>query len=170
MTSYAALRPRLVSGCAILWRDDSLISRAIRLWSDYSHASLVLRLAVPGLHERVFLVEALASGVELRLLSRRLADYTGEAWALAPPNLDATRQAAIARFALDVCADGCRYDYGSLLANMLGRVSMGARRYFCSEFVWAAWREAGIVQPEHDMAPRPGDLPRWSGLPPVRIH
>ncbi len=155
---YERARQRMATGDVILWKGNGLISRAIRLWTPFSHASLVLRLKeFKGLKDRRFLLEALASGIELRLLSRRLNGYKGEAWWF--PLLDEYqgKRAEIAAWALNQVGKG--YDYGSLIRNMLGRVNADARSYFCSEFVFLAYKRAGIVRGVK--APRPGDIPDW---------
>ena len=159
ITPYSKARERMATGDVVLWKGKGIISRLIRLWSEYSHASLVLRLKeFKGLKDRRFLLEALASGIELRLLSRRLRGYRGEAWWF--PLLDEYqgKRSDIAAWALNQV--GKRYDYGSLFKNMLGRVNADARSYFCSEFVFLAYKEAGIVG--GNVAPRPGDIARWN--------
>jgi hypothetical protein len=163
MIAYDAIRPRLATGCAVLWKGNGLLSRAIRLFSEFSHASLIVRLdAYQGLTDRVFLVEALATGLELRLLSERIKGYDGEVDIFFPRGLGQDQQNAVRDFALVQCAKAVPYAYGSLFANILGHVSEDAHKYFCSEFVWAAWLAARIVarRPD-DFAPRPGDIPLW---------
>ncbi len=155
---YKTARPHIVTGDAILWKGNGIISRLIRLWTPYSHASLVVRLRVSEkLQERVFLVEALSTGLELRLLSKRLENYRGEAFWF---HIDTTaeQKLSILEFALTKCASGIRYDFGSIIKNMLGRVSLDAHQYFCSEFVFHAWKQASLVSPHIAVAPRPGDL------------
>lgn len=170
---YIQVRERIRTGDAILWRSHGWMPSLIRLWSDYTHSSLVVRLdEYEGLHDRVFLVEALPRGLTLTLLSKRLAETEGGAWLFQPeglgePQIDKLRVSALVNVALQV-----RYDFKGLLENMLGRVSMDARRYFCSEHVWHEWNQAGVLTPavltdigarQHaeGKAPRPGDIPRW---------
>ncbi len=159
LMKYSVARPHITTGDAILWKGNSIISRLIRFWTPYSHASLVIRLKISeGLQERVFLVEALSTGLELRLLSKRLANYNGEAYWF-HINTTEKQRLSILEFALTKCASGIKYDFGSLVKNMLGRVSMDAHRYFCSEFVFHTWKQANLVTPFLTVAPRPGDLP-----------
>jgi hypothetical protein len=158
---YESLRPCLRTGHVILWRGGSFLSRAIRLFSEYSHASLVVRLfEEEGGRQRVYLVEALETGLELRHLSRRLAGYDGQArvWM---PDVRPFQQAFLKTWAADRCADGVRYDYRSLFRNILCRVSCDAGRYFCSEFAWAGLVAAGVVRAT-PQAPRPGDIIPWA--------
>jgi hypothetical protein len=153
---YQEIRPLIVSGDCILWKGNGFISRAIRVWSEYSHASLVVKLdRYRNLWNRVFLVEALETGLELRLLSERLKGYDGEAY-LFRVGLDEEKAEEVVQVALTACALGVRYDYKSLFRNIVGRVSLDARRYFCSEFVYDIWKKIGIA--DGDVAPRPGDL------------
>jgi uncharacterized protein YycO len=163
MIAYDAIRPRLTTGCAVLWKGNGLLSRAIRLFSEFSHASLIVRLdEYQGLKDRVFLVEALATGLELRLLSERITGYDDEIDIFTPRGLGLDQQDAVRDFALVQCAKGVPYAYGSLFANILGHVCEDAHKYFCSEFVWAAWLTARVVTRRPDnTAPRPGDIPLW---------
>jgi len=110
--------------------------------------------------DRVYLIEALERGLTLRHLSTRLAEYRGHAYVFRPV-LSPRQQNAIRLFATDKTAEGVRYDYGGLFANMIGRISMDARRYICSEFLWAAWQHAEAV-PAGGKAPRPGDIVPWA--------
>jgi hypothetical protein len=159
---YKNIRNHVSTGDAILWKGNSLLARLIRLWTPFNHASLVLRFQrYDTLEQRVFLVEALETGLELRLLSKRLEHYDGEAFWF---HIDMTEEqrTKILDFALTKCASGIPYDYESLFKNMLGRVSADAARYFCSEFVFDAWVNAGVTQyPPSGVAPRPGDIPKW---------
>lgn len=162
MTTYESIRPQLKTGHVVLWQGNGLISRLIRLRSRFSHASLVVRLEMDGLGERLWLVEALAEGVVLRILSKRLASYDGKAFILQPAASDGERR-AILDFAMTTCGCGVRYDYRSLLRNILGRVSTDASRYFCSELVFDAYRHAQPWRGATTTAPTPGDLPQFLG-------
>lgn len=155
------VRETLFTGCAVLWKDNSPLSRAIRMWSEFSHASLVVRMFDEGDgRDRVYLIEALAGGLKPRHISTRLAEYAGQAYVFRPV-LSRRQQNAIRLFAMDKAAEGVRYDYGGLFANIFGRISMDARRYICSEFVWAAWLHANAVA-NIGKAPRPGDIVPWA--------
>lgn len=141
-----------------------MLSRAIRLFTPYSHASMAIRGLDSLDRNRVFLVEALETGLELRLLSERIKDYEGRAFAFRPFGLTKGARGRVKSFALDQCGRGIRYDYGGLFANMFGRVSQDARRYFCSEFAAVALEQAGInriASFRDERAARPGDIPEW---------
>lgn len=170
---YQQVRSRFRTGDAVLWRSRGLLPALIRLWSDYTHASLVIRLdEYAGLRCRVFLVEALSGGLTLTLLSQRLAETKGGAWLFQPNGLGEEQSSLLRASALINAARRVRYDFKGFLANMLGHVSMDARRYFCSEHVWDEWDHANVLTPDvlteegrrayqQGKAPRPGDLPRW---------
>lgn len=161
---YPVLRPWLTTGAVILWQGRSLLSRAIRLFTPYSHASLVVRGLDDLDRNRVFLVEALETGLELRLLSERVKGYNGRVFAFRPYGLTKSAQGRVKSFAIDQCARGIRYDYKGLLANIFGRVSEDARRYFCSEFAALALEQAGVYRSAPFLgfhAARPGDIPKW---------
>ena len=165
---YESVREKMASGDVILWKGNGLISWLIRRFTEFSHASLVLRLKeFRGLKDRRFLVEALGSGVDLRLLSRRLRGYDGEAWWFPLKSEYREKRSAIVAWALNQV--GKPYDYGSLFKNILGRVNEDVNAYFCSELVFSSFKHAGLVCGVK--APRPGDIARWKCLgEPVRIY
>jgi len=163
MNRYAELRHKMKTGDAILWTGSGIISWLIRLKSKRSHASLVVRLKkYQGLRDRVFLVEALAGGLELRLLSERVHGYRGSV-SLVSTDLNGGQRRVCRNRALVKCAEGIKYDYGSLFRNILGRVSVNVRRFFCSEFVWWIWQEASYVE-KNTKAPVPGDLEEYGTI------
>ena len=122
-----------------------------------NHASLVLRLKhYEELKDRRFLLEALEMGITLRLLSRRLSDYSGEVYwyALLPEFED--KRPLIRNYSL--IKVGTPYDYGSLFKQMVARVPSDPKRFFCSEYCYMAYKAAGLPVIS-EKAPRPGDLP-----------
>jgi hypothetical protein len=164
---YYDLRHTIKTGSAILWKGKGAISWMIRRWSNFSHASLIIRPEryVDVFKDRVFLIEALSTGLVPRLLSERLADYDGEAWLFTPNVIEGEDHAnCVLRQAITQCALGIRYDYASLFKNMIGRVSRDADRFFCSEFVDYVWSVCDIKRKKDKLfkkAPRPGDIPKW---------
>lgn len=164
--SYDAIRPWLTTGTIILWQGDDLLSRAIRCFSMFSHASLVVRDLDPEQTERVDIIEALATGLEMRHLSERIKGYDGRVFAFQVHGMDFYKdvQARIKSFALDECGKGVPYDYAGLFANILGHVSERMNRMFCSEFAAKALEQAGIPRLpgyQNGKAARPGDIPVW---------
>jgi len=162
--SYDAIRPWLATGTVILWQGGDLLGRMIRRFTEFSHASLVVRELDPLNAERVDVIEALATGLEMRHLSERIAGSRGRVFAFRPNDLTPDVQARVKSFALIECGKGVRYDYAGLFANAMGRVSEGANRYFCSEFAARALEEGGIARfpaCRNGKAARPGDIPMW---------
>lgn len=168
---YKDMRPRIQTGDAILWKGKGIISKLIMRWTSYSHASLVVRLReYEGLKKRVFLVEALNDGLELRLLSERMKE-AGEAFWL-PVGMIVEEVLKSREHAMTECAKAVPYDYESLFKNIFGRVSNDAQKYFCSEFVWLNWIQSGRIPLDKIKlsAPRPGDLPGLIDGIPIRIE
>jgi len=160
--TYSQIRPFIQTGSCIMWKGRSTFAKLIRWKSDFTHASLCVRLGqYKKLADRVFLVEALSTGLELRLLSERINGYNGEAYFM---NIDIPIeiQNKLREFALIQCSKNIPYDYRGLFANVFGRVVPEAKAYFCSEFVWRAWEVNGLVK-KRDVVPRPDDLIEWAG-------
>jgi uncharacterized protein YycO len=152
------LEPTMQSGDCILWQGDGLIAKAIRLFSTHSHASAVIRLQDSP--DKVFVVEAVATGLELRALRRRIEGYKGKVFLFQPRFMEEEQRRRFAEFCIDELAQDKRYDWSGLFRNIGGRVSQDMNRYFCSEFYWSALRASGRVQ-FVSKAPRPGDIPKW---------
>lgn len=145
------------SGDCLLWKGGSLISRLIRLWTSYSHASLIVRLEDCG--GKLYLVEAVASGVEFRDAERRILESRDEVFLFRPKWIMPTMRRCLVKQAMDATSLEIGYDFKGLFANAVGRVSTDAKRYFCSEFVWDTWTRCGIAPDWSVTAPRPGDIP-----------
>lgn len=171
--TYIQLREDIRSGDCILWQGKGFVSWLIQKWTDYSHASIVVRFQeAAGLGERVYMVEALAGGLTFTLLSERVKHSKGRVFLFQPHCLWESSQQMIRHDVLGALARGVKYDYKGLFANLFGRVSNNASRYFCSEFVWVKWgkggvlgngnlTDAGAAALKRNKAPRPGDIPLW---------
>ena len=164
--NYLRNRDKITTGSCILWKGKGIVSWLIRRFSKFSHASFVIRLdrLGPRFIDRIFLVEALAEGPTLRLLSSRIADFKGEVYLFIPDNVETT--SCLLDQALTICAEGLPYDYQSLFTNILGRVNSDARKFFCSELVDFIWQKCHIPRRQNlkvppNKAPRPGDIPNW---------
>ena len=156
---YDANRKVMQTGDCILWRSKSVIGWLIRLFSNggFNHAGLVVRPSDTDCFAgRRLTLEALGHGIILRLLSERLRGFDGEVYLYPLKDEFAPLRPKILRWALD--KEGTPYDYHSLFKQLFGRVSVDMKAYFCSEFVYTAWRESGIPINE-EKAPRPGDIP-----------
>ena len=172
MARYQIMRPYLEDGDVLEWSADSALGWAIRRFTgqDVNHTGGVIRMRAwegsPG--DRVFTPEATERGMVLTYLSRELRGYKGRVYLLKlKPEMDNFRS-KIVRAQLDMI--GVPYDFGGLLANAFGRVSMDARRYFCSEGIASSFASAGAIRMQKK-APRPGEFSRWGFfLPRVRIY
>jgi hypothetical protein len=168
---YKEARPRILTGDVILWKGKGIISSLIMKWSEYSHASLVVRLKeYEELKNRVFLVEALSSGLQFRLLSEKLGKGSEAFWMSINMPLEQLEKSR--EHALIECAKGIPYDYSSIFKNIFGKVNNNAKEYFCSEFVWMNWISAEYISTKQSKlkAPRPGDLPVYVDVKPVPIE
>jgi len=157
---YLAIRHLIDTGDLIEWRGTSLLARAIRAFTrrPVNHSSLCIRMPYGYDDPRRFTIEALAHGLQFRLLSAALEEHSGAAWWYRlDPRYDSLRE-AIGRWAFDCLAVDNGYDYPGLLAQAFGRVSLDGRRYFCSEFYDAMLAEFGIASPDPRGARRPGDF------------
>lgn len=170
ITPYLELRWQMQTGDALLWKGYGIGSWLIRKLSkgNFSHAGLVI---APDEFEseqnRRWTMEALAQGVVLRLLSRALVEYNGECWWYPLRDIYNTNRDAVGKYAM--CQAGIGYDYDSLVKQAIFRVTPDARKQFCSEHCFLAWKHAGIPILSR-LAPRPGDIP-FLGIfkKPVRI-
>jgi hypothetical protein len=175
LITYNEARRICKTGDQWLIKGAGLFSWLIQLVSVFSHAALVLRISrYQGLAERVLLAEAVGRGVVASLMSKRTGEVIsagGEVF-LFCPNIDDKYRDLIMETALINTAEGLKYDYSALLANIIGRVSLDAKKYICSEFSYMKLKEAGalnhgnltregVLALKAKVAPRPGDIPNW---------
>jgi hypothetical protein len=157
----------------IEWQSHTALGWAIRLFSrkQVNHSSILLRLDRAGLADRRFVLEALEGGMELRLMSERLAEYKGKVWwhALRGKLVSKDTRATMIDWAILQTAMGKKYDYGSLLRNMFGRVSVDGANWFCSE-AYTGMLQIGNLYTKTGKALRPGEFDRLKlHIPPVLI-
>jgi len=156
---YIQVRHVMRTGDCLLWQSNSIIGWLIRKFSkaNTNHASLIISLNEYGnLKDRRFLLEALGSGIVLRLLSRRLMNFSGKVWWLPLKDKYNGNRDRIGEWSL--MQVGIPYDYKSVFKQMIGRVSADVKEFFCSEFCFIGWIESGIKL--KGKAPRPGDIPK----------
>lgn len=159
LSQYLGVQHLIDTGDLVEWCGDALVARTIRYFTgkNANHSSLVVRLPYEG-NERRFIVEAVSTGLEFHLLSKQLEKADGTAmWYRLRPSWDSIRP-KIGEWAFNKLAENSGYDYASLFRQITGRVSLDAQKYFCSEFVQAAYVEHGIVKCEDGLALRPGDF------------
>ncbi|HUU39867.1 MAG TPA: YiiX/YebB-like N1pC/P60 family cysteine hydrolase [Desulfatiglandales bacterium] len=163
LAKYNRFKAQMKSGDCLLWQSRSIIGWLIRKFTSakVNHAGLVIRPPEYGhFKDRRFTVEALEQGIQLRLLSERLREFKGRVWWYPLRDEYEECRDKIAEWALE--QEGTPYDYHSLFANIAGRVSADTKRFFCSEFCFMGWKEAGIpVFRCIKQAPRPGDIPKF---------
>lgn len=147
------------SGDCLLWRSSSPLGWLIRLFSkEFNHASIVLSLsAYENLSDRRWQLEALEHGTVLTLISKRLEGYKGEVWWYPVKTIFDRDRAMVESWALEHVGIG--YDYHSLFRQVFVKVSANAKRLFCSEYFYLAWRHATGFDFGMETAPRPGDIP-----------
>ena len=170
---YSQYQSEINTGDIVEFRGNSLVGKMIRAITkkDRNHSALILRLPFSDCIERRFIVEAVATGLELHLLSGVLEKLNGAAW-WSPLQATAEQRDRVAGWAMVQLAENRGYDYGSLFRQAVARVSMDGRRYFCSEFVQAAMVQTKIVPvPQDGRALRPGEFDRLGCFgPPVLIY
>jgi len=158
LTLYNAVRPKMQTGDLILWSSNTILGKLIQWFSraKENHASLVIRFTQYN-RDRVYILEALEHGIVLRALSERLENHKGKAWWYPViPELDSRRKSC---GAIALAKVGTKYDYGSLFKQAVARVSIDAKRFFCSEYWQWCWQKAGVPFVSQ-IAMRPGDLPK----------
>jgi uncharacterized protein YycO len=159
LSQYDGLRHLIDTGDLVEFASSGFVGRMIMRVTGraVSHSSLVVRLPYNG-SERRYIIEAIGSGVEFQLLSDVLQHYDGSVvWYGLKSKYDDVRN-AIGIWAFDELAKHKEYDFQGVAAQLFGRVSLDAKRYFCSELIDAAYISAGIIQPDPAGARRPGDF------------
>ena len=160
LTTYKQVRHCMKTGDCIQWQSKrALIGWLIKVLSHskFNHSSLVIALREYGnLKDRRFILEAVGE-IELRLLSKRLEDYSGHVWWYPLKDEYDECRDKIGEWAL--LKIGVAYDYTSIWKQITGRVSADAKKLFCSEFCFLGWKFGGIRL--KGKAPRPGDIPKY---------
>ena len=143
LDKYYKVRDTIETFDRLEWRSNSLLGKAIRFktgdWSN--HTGVVIRF-----HEYdaagLFTIESLEGGVDPNRLSLRLKEFDGHArlYKLKPEYHHLRKN--LGEIALSM--EGIKYDYGSLIKNLFGHVTIDKNRLFCSEFVKAVGVEAGL--------------------------
>jgi hypothetical protein len=159
LTQYDGLRNRIKTGDLIEFASNDIIGRSIMAVTgkNVSHCSLVIRLPYEN-SERRYIIEAIRTGVEFQLLSDVLQHYDGKAiWHGLKSEYDYKRN-EIGEWAFNELAKHKKYDFGGVIAQLFGRASLDAHRYYCSELIDAAYIETGIIKPDPKGARVPGDF------------
>lgn len=165
---YRAFSRQMQSGDMVEWYSRSPIGWAIRMFTgaDVNHTSAIIRMDYAQLENRRFMVEALAKGLQLRLISERLMGHRGKVyWYKLRDELVPEGRAKVASWLLREVGLAKGYDYPNLVANALGAVSLDGRRWFCSECYHAALVNVGYVK-----APADGKALRPGGFTALGVH
>jgi hypothetical protein len=188
--AYRHARDAIWNGDVLMFRGTGLTDALVRIGthSPYTHAAIAFRsgheppFAVPGSEvDRVWMVEAVGSGVQERPLSHELQEYPGvvELWRLRAPlraRLSVHRVVRVARRCV-----GHGYGYLLLVGFVLDWLTLGLlhlrsrsrsrRELFCSQLVSLAYRRGGVdLCPQYgDAGTAPGDLISGSCLEFVRV-
>ncbi len=153
LTLYNAVRDQIQTGDWIGWKTPKLLGFGIRFWQRFwyglkepiNHVAIVKKQQMGG-QERVFILESMGHGLQLRLLSERLFDAKGEAYLykLKPlydpmrPTIGLCIDARIDR--LEEIDD--EYDLKGCLANWRQRAPKNGSDYYCSEMAYIIHEEA----------------------------
>ncbi len=166
---YEIARDLTKTGDLVQWHSDSLLGAGIRLRKGgvINHTSIIIRLAeYEGKDRRVFTLEALEHGVVLNLLSRRLADYDGDAYLLRLKDKFDPLRGDMGERAL-ACV-GIPYDYLGIIKECFGNAQMGLDQLFCSETAWYA-----LTGKTTGEAPDPNEIQEyladWFINPPIKL-
>lgn len=162
--SYSEIRNKIKTGDLLEWRSKSILGFLIRSVTkkNVNHTSLCVALDeyLYWKEPHKFILEAVADGIDLNLISEELKTFKGKVfWYPLKSQYDNKRD-AIAKWAL--LQIGKKYDYKSLFKNIIGKVSVDAKKYFCSEFCFDVLRQPHIQILSGQIAPRPGEFGQYS--------
>lgn len=161
---YNGYRDQLQDGDVLEWASSGIIGKIIqwRAKTDVSHTS-----GVVWLRHRLFTLEASGKNFHPTYLSRYMQRCKKKVyWLPLKPEYDELRNKVV-----DAQMDliGTPYDYQNLVLSLFGRVSMDAKRVFCSEVIGHSLEKAGII-PKQEKALWPGEFESLGVfLPRVRI-
>ena len=161
LTKYKLIRGRMKTGDLLQWQSNSVLGWVIRLLSHgkVNHSGLIFRFQeYAGLSNNRWTMEALENGFDLNLLSDRLKSFDGMVWWY--PLKDEYNECRddIATWAM--LHKGIKYDFLGIVKQIIGRVSANARRLFCSEACYLAYKSAEIpMNWKGKKSPQPADMP-----------
>jgi hypothetical protein len=159
LSQYDNLRPLIKTGDLVEFASNGIIGKAIMAVThkSVSHSSLVVRLPYKDSPRR-YVIEAIRTGVEFQLLSDVLQKYQGRViWYGLKKEYDDKRD-AIGEWAFNELSQHKSYDFGGVIAQLWGKVSLDSKKYYCSELIDAAYQAVGIIQPDPKGARVPGDF------------
>lgn len=158
MAIYRQYAPAMKS-CDLVEFRGGLLGAGIRLvtGTERNHSAILLRFReFEGCKDRRYIIEAKEHGLRLTILSEFLERYEGEAWWSPLRASDDARDRMIS-WALDELGRDKPYDYGSLFRQLVARVSVDAKAWFCSESYQAMLTAGGLLA-AGGRALRPGEF------------
>lgn len=160
---YYVYRHLMDNGDLLEFATHSFVGRMIRKITkkDVNHTALLWCVdQFKNIKDRKFIMEALANGLELNLISARLKNYKGTIyWHSLKSEYNEYRDEVAS---ICLLAEGriveMKYDYISLIRNSYKKVSVDVEKYsFCSEFAQWVLEESKILK-KQDAALRPGEF------------
>jgi len=160
---YYVYRHLMDNGDLLEFASHSFVGRMIRKITkkDVNHTALLWCVdEFKNIKDRKFVMEALANGLELNLISAKLKNYKGTIYWYSLKSEYNEYRDEVASICL--LAEGrieeIKYDYVSLIRNSYKKVSVDAEKYaFCSEFAQWVLEESKILE-KQDRALRPGEF------------
>lgn len=161
---YLLALDQMWTGDQIFFSGTKDVAQTIQLatGSIYSHVAVVVRLDEIMPHyprDRVYFVESVGSGLELRNARARLRNdlLDGSICHWCHLQLTDDQRDRAREFALVECGKGIPYDFGSLFIHLVTEPPLDYGRYICSEFGQACLISCGLELPA-DRALDPGEL------------
>jgi len=156
-------KDKMQTGACILWRGKSVAHKVMQLWTDLTHASLIIRLdKYDLLKDKVFLIEAYEHGLEFNDLEEQMEGKDDDVYLFVPSELSRWNKITIFKDAFNFLAKDKGYDYFGLVYSAVAHPERNPERFFCSEFVDYIWTISGLKRKEPGRyAPWPGDIPKW---------
>ena len=147
---YKDCRAGMRSADMLEFSSRSIIGGIIRYKTGYdvNHSAFIFRCDE---YDRIFTLEALSLGIDIHILSTRLKEFDGSVyWYPLKQEYDKYRY-DIMHWALNQIDK--KYDYPSLFANIVSKVNVDSRLYFCSEYVQAGYKKPGMIKTEKAIVP-----------------
>ena len=150
---YLVHQQDIRTGDLLSWSSNSVLGWLIKKFtkSDINHSGMAIRFSdyedddVSG---RRFTLEALAHGIDLHLISRRLETHKGKVYWHPLKSMYDDKRSLLGAVSLQYV--GVAYDYNSLFKNILGRVSAEASKLFCSEYVYTTFSQCKFIPDSKD--------------------
>ena len=163
MKTFEQLKPKMETGACVLWRHHALFSDIIGVWTEYTHASLIVRLdKYDLLKDKVFLIEAYENGLEFNDFEQQYQYKDADVYLFVPKGLNRWNTLTIFKNAFELLARNEGYDFAALIESAYHHPDRDPKKFICSEFVDYIWIINGLKRRvENNYAAWPGDIPKW---------